>query len=102
MHMVSNVHASLYFPMYTIYTLFQCVHNVCVCLDSLAYFPWAWAGSRPAELVLSEDWPHVGLCGRVKIEADTHAYIHTDTGQGFRLCVLLNSFKAPAEWPLFH
>lgn len=70
---------SLVFPstVYTMYTLFQCV---CVSGFFGLYFFRAWAGSRPGELVLSEDRLHVGLCGKVKIEADMCLYIHTDTG----------------------
>lgn len=62
---------------FPVYAVFLCVYTVRMCLDSLAYFLWAWAGRRPAELVLSEDWPHVGLCGRVKI--GTHTPTHTQT-----------------------
>lgn len=88
-----------YISLYVQYILYiPCVYAVSVYLDSLAYFPWAWAGTQPAALVLSEDWPHVGLCGRVKIE--THTHRHWTGGLG---CVfLLNGFKTPVERPLSH
>lgn len=87
---------SFFYIFSSIYCISVCIH-VCEYLDFVAYFPRVEAGSGPAVL-LSEDWPHVGLCGRVKIETDTRRHW---TG-GFRLWILLHGFKTPVERPLFH
>lgn len=79
----TNTRLPMSLPSYvslSIYTVYTYTVNALVYLDSLVYLMWAVAGWGPGEAVLSEDWLHVGRCGRVKREA------HTRHDRRFRLC----------------
>lgn len=87
------------FTVRTVYSaVFLCVFCM-ACLDFLVYFPCAKAGRRPAELLLSEDLPHVW-----EPRLNPPAHREGDTlDSRFRLCgLVLNGFKTPVERPLFH
>ena len=91
MHNHTSVDPPLYFLICPYIPV--CIHCIVCIWISWPTFP-PWGGKWPAELVLSEGWPHVRLCGRVKIETVTHTNTQT---LDRRLCFMLNGFYNPVE-----